>query len=702
MTANHHLTAGISDSHTIKHGELFFLMDRRGEVPFTTGHGLGLYLHDMRFLSGYAIRYAGTAFEGLGVISDQGDRACLELGNPPLALPDGTELDKLQLGARYDRRIDGEALTMTDRLCLTNYTDRPLTLPVELSFEAQFRDMFQVRGLFPEQQGELKPPRWEKNELVFSYIGLDGVDRSTRISFSRRPDHKKVAGCEFTLQIPPGGTSELTVVMEAREDGDECLHTPFSQRERLSYAEISSDSFLLNSVVDRCFADLRLLLNRREAHAYYAAGIPWFAVVFGRDSLLTAMMTLPFNNSIAESTLRLLGELQGRRHNPENEEEPGRILHELRCGELARGGKLAKSPDYGTVDATPLFLMLFSEHAAWTGSLELFCELRESVELALQWIDDRMERFDGWLAYKCVSEDACNHQGWKDVDGGIARSDGSPALAPIALVELQGMVYAAWLGCAELFRRLGEKDRAEELERRARSLRKRFSESFWQSDGDYLALALEGQDFEPVRVVTSNMGQALWTGIVEAEHSRAVARHLLDKDSFSGWGIRTLSAREKAYCPIGYHTGGVWPHDNALAAAGLKRYGHDQEAERLIDGLLRAAFHFPLRRLPELFCGFSRQTHTVPIAYPTACSPQAWAAASIPSMLATLLGLEADAFEQRLILRRPSLPPSVANLKLRDLMVGSASVDLTFHRAGSQTEVVIDGVRGECEISVED
>ena len=700
--SHHYLTTGISDSFVVKDGELFFLMDKRGEVPFGPGHGLGLYLHDMRFLSGYTTRFAGTAFVGLGVISEEGDKACLELGNPPLTLPDGTELDKLQVGARYERTVDGRALSVTDKLKLTNYTDKQLCLPVEFAFEAEFRDLFQVRGLYPEEAGELHPSRWEGDELIFSYRGLDQVERSTIVSFSQSPAHKQRASCSFTLELPPGGEARMTVFLKTREEGDEALHAPPTRGERLGYTQLGSQSLFVNSVVDRSFADLKLLLNRREQFDYYAAGIPWFAVVFGRDSLLSSMMTLPFNTEIAESTLRLLAQLQGRRRNPTNEEEPGRILHELRCGELARAGKLAKSPDYGTVDATPLFLMLFAEHASWTGSLRLFTELAESVDSALNWIDERMARFKGWLAYKCVSEDACNHQGWKDVDGGIARSDGSAAQAPIALVELQGMVYAAWLGCAGLFRRVGKTERAEVLEGKARELRKRFSESFWLGDKNYLALALEGDDLKPVEVLTSNVGQALWTGIVEPKHSPHLADHLLSESLFSGWGVRTLGAEEKAYCPIGYHTGGVWPHDNALAVAGLKRYGHDHQAQRVIDGLLQAAYHFPLQRLPELFCGFPRETHTVPVPYPTACSPQAWAAASIPSVLASSLGLEADAFEHRLTLRRPFLPTTIPDLKLQGLRVGSASVDLTFCRNGNRTEVAVDKVRGECEVSVEE
>jgi glycogen debranching enzyme len=311
-----------------------------------------------------------------------------------------------------------------------------------------------------------------------------------------------------------------------------------------------------------------------------------------------------------------------------------------------------------------------------------------------------MERFDGWLAYQSVSEDSCNHQGWKDVDGGITRRDGTNPRTPIALVEVQGLVYAAWVGCAELYREIGRIETAERLEEKADRLKTRFHESFWVKEGDFLALALE-KGGRPLEVVTSNMGQALWTGIVDPEMSLPVSDHLINEHNFSGWGVRTLSTMEKAYCPIGYHTGGVWPHDNALIAAGLKRYGHIEKADLVIDAMIQAAFHFPLLRLPELFCGFPRQSHPVPVPYPTACSPQAWSAAAIPSMLATAVGLEADAFQNRLTLRKPRLPSTVPDLSLHGVRVGDSTIDLSFHRTNGHTAVSVDRLEGDCEVVVD-
>ncbi len=697
----HALTRGIASAVTIKDGELFMLMNDKGEVPLKPGHGLGVYLHDMRFLSGYTLRLNGTAMECLGVVFDGGREAVFHMANFAMTAPDGKALDKMAIGCDWVRRVDGVGLKVEETLSFRSYLTHEVDLPLTLRFDAQFRDIFQVRGLFPEAEGTRHDPVWQGDTLVLAYDGLDGTRRETRLSFSLPPSRRSNEGVEFDLHLAPRGEQVISITVRLREGGDEADHTPRSPlTDRASrYAAVSTSSLYVGKLIDRSLADLRLLVNQRDGHDYYAAGLPWFGVVFGRDSLITAMMTLPYQRSVAESTLRLLATLQGREFNETNEEEPGRIPHELRCGELARSGRLKKSPDYGTIDATPLFLMLFREHARWTGSTALFEELRGSVDLALDWIDARLKRYGGWLAYQACSEHSCEHQGWKDVEGSIVRKDGSVPNAPIALVEVQGLVYAAWTGCADLFRRIGELHRAEQLEAKAKELKARFDRAFWVEDGQHLAMALEDGN-RPVDIITSNMGQALWTGIVDPEQASHVARHLLDEHNFCGWGIRTMSSQEKTYCPFGYHNGGVWPHDNALIAAGLKRYGFDSEAEQVIDAIIEAAFHFPLERLPELFCGYAKSTHSVPVSYPTACHPQAWSSASVPSMLATAVGLEPDAFGRQLVVRQPRLPWAVPDLNLRGIKVGEAQIDLSFRRRYGFTDVSVDKVQGDCRVVI--
>ena len=697
----HALTRGIAGAVTIKDGELFMLTDDRGEIPREPGHGLGVYLHDMRFLSGYSLRLNGSSMECLGVVFDGGREAMYHLANFSMTTPDGTHVDKLNIGLDWVRRVDGHNLMLEETLTFRSYLTEDVQVPLTLRFDAHFRDIFQVRGLYPEVEGQRHEPVWQGETLILAYDGLDGVRRETRLSFSQPAARRSQEGIEFDLHLAPRGEQKLLVTIRFREAGDEGDHSPRSTLcDRVSrYASASSSSLYVGKLLDRSMSDLRLLLNRRDGHDYYAAGLPWFGVVFGRDSLITAMMTLPYQSTVAESTLRLLASLQGREFNEANEEEPGRIPHELRCGELARSGLLRKSPDYGTIDATPLFLMLFREHARWTGSTAVFEELGGAVELALEWIEQRMNRFGGWLAYQASSEHSCHHQGWKDADGAIVRKDGTPPTTPIALVEVQGLVYAAWLGCAELYRRTGQLRRSEQLEEKARALKARFAQAFWIEERQFLAMALE-KDEVPVEIVTSNMGQALWTGIVEPAHAAHVVRHLMDESSFCGWGIRTMSSQEKTYCPFGYHNGGVWPHDNALIAAGMKRYGFEAEAEQVTDAIIEAAFHFPLERLPELFCGYSKKHHATPVSYPTACHPQAWSSASVPSMLATNLGLEPDAFTRTLVIRKPRLPWTVPDLVLKGVRVGDSAIDLTFRRHNGFTEVCVDRVHGDCRVVI--
>lgn len=697
----HTLTRGIANAITIKDGELFMLTNEKGEIPLKTGHGLGVYLHDMRFLSGYSLRLNGTAMECLGVVFDGGREAVYHMANFPMTGPGGLTIDKLNIGLDWSRLVDGHRLSLEETLTFRSYLNDDVQLPLTLRFDAKFRDIFQVRGLYPDEHGLLHEPQWQGETLVLAYDGLDGVRRETRASFSWPAARRSQEGVEFDLALAAQGEQKLVVTIRFKEGGDESEHTPRSPlTDSVSrYTTVSSSSLYVCKLMDRSLSDLRLLLNQRDGCDYYAAGLPWFGVVFGRDSLISAMMTLPYQRSVAETTLRLLATLQGRVHNEANEEEPGRIPHELRCGELARSGRLKKSPDYGTIDATPLFLMLFREHARWTGNTTVFEELSQAVELALQWIDTRMERSGGWLAYQSCSEHSCYHQGWKDVDGAIVRKDGTVPRTPIALVEVQGLVYAAWRGCAELYRRTGQTARAEALESKARDLKARFARAFWVEDGQFLAMALE-KDEIPVSIVTSNMGQALWTGIVEPEHAAHVVRHLMDDSNFCGWGIRTMSNQERTYCPFGYHNGGVWPHDNALIVAGMKHYGFEAEAERVTNAIIEAAFHFPLERLPELFCGYSKRRHATPVAYPTACQPQAWSSASVPSMLATLVGLEPDALAGTLVVRKPRLPWTVPDLEMRGVKVGDSSIDLTFRRRQEFTEVSVDRVQGDCRVVV--
>jgi glycogen debranching enzyme len=439
-----------------------------------------------------------------------------------------------------------------------------------------------------------------------------------------------------------------------------------------------------------------------SGETYFAAGVPWFVTLFGRDSLITAYQMLAYHPLIAEQTLRLLAKYQGTREDDWRDEQPGKILHELRVGELARLNLIPHTPFYGTVDATPLFLLLIAEHARWSGTLDLFHELREPIDRALFWMDHYGDRHgETYLAYVSRTKERMINKGWKDSGNAIVNADGSLARPPIALAEVQGYAYAAKLGIADLFERAGERERAAQLRRDAARLRERFNRDFWMEEKDCYALALQA-DGRPAAVISSNPGQALWTGITDEDKARRTIRRLMQDDMFSGWGVRTLSSREAAYNPISYHRGTVWPHDNSIIAAGFRRYGADGDALRIFHGLADAAFYFPSHQLPELFCGFGRREYDIPINYPVACHPQAWASGTIPFLLITLLGLTPEAFDKRLRIVRPLLPDFLDGLELRRLRIGQARADLRFRRREKGVEVEILQIDGELNVIVEE
>jgi glycogen debranching enzyme len=447
-------------------------------------------------------------------------------------------------------------------------------------------------------------------------------------------------------------------------------------------AKIRSDGELLDLAIRRSIADLRLLRNdgpMRGEH-YIAAGIPWFTTLFGRDSIITSLEALPFMPDIARETLQVLAAWQATEDDPERDMEPGKILHELRVGELARTGELPHRPYFGSIDATPLWLILLDETYRWTGDLEMVRSLWPNALAALNWIDAYGDRDgDGFVEYERRTPAGLLNQGWKDSGDAIRHRDGTLAVAPIALVEVQGYVYDAKRRMAVLADRLGDAGLARRLNEDATTLQRRFDEAFWMPDVGFYAIALDGEKRQ-VGTITSNPGHCLWSGIVPPEHVDAVVDRLLDPAMDCGWGIRTYASGQPGYNPVGYHTGSVWPHDNALIAAGMKRVGRHDAADRVATRIFEAAQHSPDSRLPELFCGFDRGLADVPVPYPVACSPQAWSAATPLSLLQTMLGMQADAARNSLELDRPHLPSWLGKVTVHELRVGERTVDLLFHR----------------------
>ena len=711
----------IASAVVAKDGDVYFLTEESGCIPLVDHHGLGLYYHDCRYLDGYELQLGGRPADVLAADAGSGSAMAFQLANGPLdgdgAIPMG------RVGVRWNRVVDGAELAVREVLTFRNYGTERVDLDVGMRFAAGFDDIMIIRGLLSEKLGRCRDPAWQDGRLVFGYDGSDGVARSLTVELAPGPDERETDGACYRLGLDPQQEREIRVCLWITEGGaspPSPRHAPRHGADGLSDAQreardewpsrhtvVSSDSEILNRVLRRSLLDVGMLRTSLKGEEFFAAGVPWFVTLFGRDSIITALQTLAFDSSMAEQTLRLLARLQGREMNAWKDEQPGKILHELRVGELARRGLIPYTPYYGSIDATPLFLILLGLHAAWSGELTLFRELRENVGRALEWIDRHGDvDGDGYVEYESQTKYGLVNQGWKDSGDAIVNADGSLATPPIALVEVQAYVYRAWRLMAGLHERDGDGAAAARLNARADALRERFNRDFWLEDEGFYAMALQGKADDPSRkqpcaVPASNPGHALWCGIADPDRAGRTVTMLMDDDLFSGWGVRTLSKSTRCYNPVGYHLGSVWPHDNAILAAGFRRYGHDAEALRVFAGIREAASWFSHDRLPELFTGFRRSDYDVPVPYPVACHPQAWAAGSIPFFVQTLLGLEADAFSGRLHVVRPILPEGADWVELQNLRVGRGSADLCFRRKGHGVEVQVLRAEG-VEVRVED
>lgn len=689
-------TPSIAKSLVLKEGDLFFLCEPNGDVPLGRLHAAGLYYHDCRFLDGYELRVAGHPLEVLVSTAGRGYQSLVELTNPELISPDGQVVAHLEtIGVTWTRTLDASTPALYDTISIRSFEQRPVVLPVTLAFHAGFQDVFSVRSLDFEPPGTMMPPRAEGRHLDLAYLGQDGLTRKVAVVFAEPPERWDRTTAYFSVALNPRERRDISLVVslsETTEADDEShrrqplvshdtvvsRHTSSEDAWRSEHAQVRSSSPLLDAIMERSFRDLYLLRNVREGQEYFAAGVPWFSALFGRDSIISALQTLAFDAGIARQTLRVLSSLQGRASDPWREEQPGKILHELRVGELAHTGQVPHSPYYGSIDATPLFLILAAEFFAWTGDRATIEELRPHIDAALAWSRDSADG-NGYLSYCPTGGDGLLNQGWKDSDTGVPGSDGRPAEPPIALVEVQAYAYLARTRLADMFRRLGEPERAEQLQEEAVALRRRFEQDFWVESRGCYALALQ-KDGRQVAVCSSNAGHVLWAGMASEDRARRTRKRLMRPDMFSGWGVRTLSEGETAYSPVGYHVGTVWPHDNSLIVSGFRRYGFDKAALRVFSGMTEAAMHFELYRLPELFAGFSRADYEVPVDYPLASKPQAWAAGAVPYMLTSLLGLQPETDADRLNIVCPVLPESVDWLELDGLKVGPHRADLRFER----------------------
>jgi glycogen debranching enzyme len=674
-----------SDLLTTKLGDLFVLCRLDGDIDPGGGGGQGVYFRDTRYVDEIYLRLGARALRVTDAASVDNQRSVSHLRAGPF------EIDR--------ERALGAAIVET--VAVRNRGRVPVETTLELELSATFTSIFHIRGLPRGRRGRLAEPRWKGDELLFEYNGADGHLRTTRARFSPEPEYRDRGVAGWRVRLLPGQEALLRLEMEIDEKAagkDLRSSADHSSRSR-TVPVVETDNADFNAVLGRAFDDLRLLTMGSRT-PYICAGLPWYGTLFGRDSITAALQSLAFRPELAAGTLVRLAANQGRRVDPWREEEPGKILHELRHDEMTNLGELPYSPSYGTVDATPLFVILLAEHLRWTGDLALWRRLRTNLERALAWCDESGDSdHDGFLDYNARTADGrIRNEAWKDAGNGITERDGRLVEPPIAVVEVQAYLYRAWLDAAWLFRLDGKGERAADLERRAAALRRRFRSAYWIPNRRYLAVALGARG--RADSITSNAGQALWGGIVDGDQAKAVARRLVGREMFSGWGVRTMGEAEAAYDPDDYQSGSIWPHDNSLIMAGLLRYGFVAEAERIFTAIFEVAQQFPDSRLPELFAGYRRSDGRKPIPYPETCSPQAWAAGAIPYMLTSSLGLQPDALGGRLSILRPALPAFLREVTLRGLRVGGASVDLTWRRQGKTTRVEVVGKQGDLEVDV--
>jgi glycogen debranching enzyme len=692
----------------LKYGNLFAVFDRYGDVE-TSGLGEeGIFYEGTRFLSELAL-FIGTSRPLLlsSTVREDNSLFTADLTNVDIDLGSRILLPRGTLLVTRSKFLYQD--TCYEQLRISNFGLQPIKVPLAFKFDADYADIFEVRGTTRPRRGWRQDPVALTDSVTLSYRGLDGVTRRTRIHCSPAPRH--ISGCDCRIDAVLEPKEEMTIELTVS-----CLYKPpmnglvryetalaattdEMRGARVHACKINSSNAQFNDWVTRSVADIEMMIVGNPEGGYPYAGVPWFSTVFGRDGIITALECLWLNPSIARGVLDYLAKTQATAVIPESDAEPGKIIHETRRGEMAALGEVPFGRYYGSVDATPLFVMLAGAYYDRTADREFLEKLWPHIERALSWLDRYGDRDgDGFIEYSRHSVKGLVQQGWKDSNDSVFHADGTLAEPPIALCEVQGYTYAAKRAAARLAAALERFETADCLEAQARRLKTAFEERFWCKDNETYALALDGKK-QPCQVRASNAGHCLYTEIASPERARCLERSLLGPDFFNGWGIRTVGVRESRYNPVSYHNGSVWPHDNAIIAAGLARYGFREAAARILVGLLDTSVFVDLHRLPELFCGLDRRPGEGPTLYPVACAPQAWAAGAVYMLLQACLGISVSAVQNSVTFARPYLPEAIPQLWIRHLEVGTASVDLLLERHSSE-EVRLEVLERRGEVKV--
>lgn len=693
----------------LKSGDTFALFDHYGDIrPYGLGEQ-GVFHEGTRFLSLSDLRIEKKRPLFLSSNANRGNEILrIDLSNPDLHTRGDVLIPRGILHIERSKFLwEG---TCHEELRISNFGLHAIDFHLVLSFDADFADIFEVRGVRRAHRGERMPTAVTNDEILLCYRGLDNVSRTTRISFRPAAARLSKGTAQFDLHLESRATERIYITIHCEFGRPPVDHPRYEVAKqavahglaqlRAEAAEIESFRGTFNTSLERSRADVFLMLTRTPHGLYPYAGVPWFSAPFGRDGIITALEMLWVNPSIARGVLAFLAATQAKVSDDSSDSDPGKILHEMRGGEMAALKEIPFRRYYGSADATPLFVILAGAYYDYTGDRDFVETIWPNLEAAMHWINQYGDADgDGFVEYTRRSEKGLRHQGWKDSIDAISHADGRLANAPIALCEVQGYVYAAKRSLARLCNVLGDKTRCEALEREAQTLKEHFDRAFWCEEKSTYALALDDKK-QRCEVRASNAGHCLFTRIANPDRAARIVRTLLSETSFSGWGIRTLDSGEVRYNPMSYHNGSVWPHDNAIIAQGFSTFGFKEEAVRLASSLFQLSQNVTLNRLPELVCGFPRIGDESPTLYPVACSPQAWAAASMYMMLQACLGLEIDAPSHLVRFSLPLLPPHLTDLRIRNLRVGAALVDLSLHRYPDNVGVNVDRRSGPVEIVV--
>jgi glycogen debranching enzyme len=692
----------------LKHDDTFVVLDSHGDIGASAGGPDGLFNTDTRYLARLELSLDGLQPLLLGSnLRDDNSALTVDLTNPDIYRNGRLVLQKdllhivrtffLWRGAAYQR------------IGLQNHGEHAASFDLTLAFDNDFADLFEVRGSQRARRGVATSRLLGPSDVALEYTGLDDTPRNTMVHFDPRPTRLAANTATYHFELAPQQSASLFVVATCNQSPD---HRPvpffrglLAHRRELRHlskgaTSIETSNDIFNEVLCQSMADLNMLMTETPQGRYPYAGIPWYSTTFGRDGLITALQMLWIDPRVARGVLKRLAAFQAKAVDPLNDAEPGKILHEMRGGEMAALREVPFAQYYGSVDATPLFVMLAGLYVERTGDDETLRELWPAIEAGLAWIDGPGDPDqDGFVEYQRATDQGLQNQGWKDSYDAVFHADGQLAEGNIALAEVQGYVYAAKLLASRLALRMNLTDRAHALVTQAQRLSERFEDAFWCEELGTYALALDG-DKIPCAVRSSNAGQLLFTGIVREDRARLVAADLMRPHFFTGWGIRTIARGEARYNPMSYHDGSIWPHDNALIALGLARYGLKHSVEALFKGLFDTAAYMDLRRLPELFCGFQREKRCGPTLYPVACAPQAWASATPFTLLEAALGIEFDGVRGEIRFRNPRLPGFLHEVILRDLRLGESSVDLRLCKHNDDVSLEVLRTRGRIQVSI--